>query len=85
VVEEAPDHLDAALAKEGEAVVGPSEVETVGPVGRDRFPKDRESYRRQPEIGHEVDVAAPVPVAGFRCLIPIRVVEADNGGFGASP
>jgi hypothetical protein len=84
-MEQPADHLDAALAKHGEAVVGPGKVEPVRPIRRDRFPQDREADRGQAELRDEVDIASPVPVAGLRCLVSIRVVEADNGAFGASP
>ena len=84
-MEKSADHLDPALAKHCEAIVGPGEVEPVRPLGRDRFPQDREAHGRQAEIGHQVDIAAPVPVAGFRRLIPIRILEPDDGAFGASP
>ncbi len=85
VMEEAADHLDAALAKHGEPVVGPGEIELVRAFRSDRLPQDRESDRRQAEPGHQVDVRPPVAVTGLRCLVSIRVVEPDNGAFGASP
>jgi hypothetical protein len=85
VMDEAANHVDAALAEHRQPVVGPGEIELVRPLRRHGLPQDREPDRGQAEVRHQVEVDAPVPVAGFRCLISIRVLEADNGAFGASP
>ena len=84
-MEEAADHRDAAFAQHREPVVAPGEVEPVRPLGSDGFPQDREAHGGDAEPGDEIEILAPVAMAGFGCLVSIRVVEADEGAFGASP
>jgi hypothetical protein len=85
VVEQAGDHLDAALAEHRQPVVGPGEVELVRPVRGDGLPQDGEAKRGDSEIGDPIEIVASAAMAGLRRLIAPAVAQPDDGALGASP